>query len=259
MTRAAIPLFALVLLVGAPSASWARALLTSVSGIVQVRDAASDKWLVIKAVPQDLSDGETVRTGMKSQATLTFSDGSRIELGSNASFALEESAPNRSSIRLAFGTIKAFVQKIASRQFKVRTPTAVCSVRGTEFRVEVQQGGRTVVDLYKGLLGVQDQKGQQILLHPNERVEVDLRGMSSPAGLPSQGAQNRANFQSVMRKEMALDMSKEQVMAAAVNELKTAEFQQATTSSSSSSSTSAPSASTTSTTSARSTRRCRPT
>ena len=99
-------------------------------------------------------------------------------------------------------------------------------MRGTEFGVQVLSGGRTVVDLYKGLLGVEDRRGQQVLLHPNERLQVDLRGLGTPNALPSQRAQERNRFHSLMQREMALDMSKQQVMAAAVNEIKAAEFQQ---------------------------------
>src|SRR5258706_460949 len=140
-------------------------------------------------------------------------------------FTLEESTDKRSALQLGIGVLKAFVQKLGSRRFQVRTPTAVCSVRGTEFRVEVLSGGRTTVDLYKGLLGVEDHRGQQVLLHPSERLQVDLRGLGSLSALPNQASVQKAQFHSIMQREMALDMSKEQVMASAVNELKTAEFQ----------------------------------
>ena len=225
--RAAAFLFVMPLLWGgmATEAS-AAAFLSKVGGIVQHRAAGTDRWNLVKSVPQDLQGGDTVRTGVRASATLSFDDGSKVDLGPNSSFILEESSSGRSRIKLSFGSLRAFVQKLQARQFQVRTPTAVCSVRGTEFRVEVQNGGRTVIDLYKGLLGVEDGRGQQVLMHPNERLEVDTRGMGAPSGLPSQGQIQKSQFHSVMRREMSLDMSKEEVQAAAAREIKLAEFQQ---------------------------------
>lgn len=200
--------------------------LTKVSGIVQIQSSNSLGWVVVKNVPLQLTTGDVIRTGFKAEATIVFSEGSRVELGGNANFTLEDTQENHSGMMLGAGTLRAFVKKLAARTFQVKTPTAVCSVRGTEFRVEVQGGGRTIVDLYKGLLGVEDHRGQQVLLHPNERLEVDLRGMGNPGAMPTQTQINKSGFHSVMRREMSLDMSKEEVQAAAAKEIKLAEFQQ---------------------------------
>jgi hypothetical protein len=206
--------------------AFAGAYLSKTSGIVQIQHSGSDRWDMVRDLPQPLVNEDTVRTGQRAAATLSFDDGSRVELGGNATFTLEEATRGRSLLRLNFGAIKAFVSKIASRRFDVKTPTAVCSVRGTEFRVEVMAGGRTQVDLFKGLLAVEDRRGNQILLHPNERVQVDLRGLNKAGGLPSQKQQRQSEFHQLMQKEMAISMSKADVMAAAAREVKLAEFQQ---------------------------------
>ncbi|MBI3551757.1 MAG: FecR domain-containing protein [Elusimicrobia bacterium] len=215
-----------VLLFFGPGSAWAGAYLSKATGIVQLQRSGSERWDMVRDLPLDLVDQDTVRTGQRAQATLSFEDGSRVELGGNATFTLEEASRGRSAIRLNFGAIKAFVQKMASRRFEVKTPTAVCSVRGTEFRVEVLSGGRTIVDLYKGLLGVEDRRGQQILLHPNERIQIDLRGLNKPGGVPSQGQQKQSQFHQLMQREMAIEMSKADVLSAAAREIKLAEFQQ---------------------------------
>jgi hypothetical protein len=204
----------------------AGAYLSKAAGVVQVKRAGAGDWDMVKSIPLDLVPADSVRTGTRAQATLSFADGSRIELGPNSSFMLEDASDGKSSIKLGFGWLKAFVTKVNKRRFQVKTPTAVCSVRGTEFRVEVDRGGRTTVDLYRGLLGVEDNRGNQVLLHPNERLQVDLRGVGSPATVPSQSQIQQSNFQTVMRKEMVLDMSKQQVLDAAAREIKLAEFQQ---------------------------------
>ncbi len=204
----------------------ASAYISKVSGIVQLQHSGTDRWELVRDVPLDVADQDSVRTGRGAQTTLSFDDGSRVELGPNATFTLEESSRGRSSIKLNFGALKAFVQRIAARRFEVKTPTAVCSVRGTEFKVEVLAGGQTVVDLYKGLLAVEDRRGQQILLHPNETIHVDLRGLNKAAGLPTKNQARQTAFHAIMQREMGLELSKHEILASAAREVKLAEFQQ---------------------------------
>ncbi|MBI5209463.1 MAG: FecR domain-containing protein [Elusimicrobia bacterium] len=209
-----------------PPEAWSATQLSEFSGIVQLKAGDAAFWVQVEKVPLDLNPGDGVRTGEKGKASVTFSDGSRVDIGGNGYFLLDESSAKQTGIRLMLGALRANVAKLLSRQFSVRTPTAVCSVRGTEFQVAVFEGGRTSVDLYKGLLAVSDQKGQQILLKPGQKLEVDMRGLGSPAEIPSQSQARSGKFHTVMRREMSLDMSKEEVQAAAAREIKLAEYQQ---------------------------------
>ncbi|MBI4679189.1 MAG: FecR domain-containing protein [Elusimicrobia bacterium] len=204
----------------------AAARLADYSGVVQVKTPYALEWTQVDKVPVDLGPGDAVRTGSAGKATVVFEDGSRIELSASASFTLEDSSPRGTGVKLFMGALRAKVERLLTRRFTVRTPTAVCSVRGTEFQVEVQEGGRTSVDLYKGLLAVEDSRGQQILLKQGQRLEVDLRGIGRPTEIPSQTQVRSGQFHSVMRREMSLDMSKEEVQAAAAREIKLAEYQQ---------------------------------
>lgn len=219
-------LLLLPLLFSLVPAAWGGAALVKVSGVVQVRRAGSDRWELARGLPEELLPDDSVRTGQRAQATVAFADGSHVELGAAAVLTLDEAATGRSAVKLGFGVLKAYVEKLAGRRFEVQTPTAVCAVRGTEFRVEVMSGGRTVVDLYKGLLGVEDRRGQQILLHPNETISVDLRGLGKAAVAPTPGQRTQSRFHELMQRENALVMSKAEVMAAAAREVKLAEFQQ---------------------------------
>lgn len=215
-------------LLWAPVAAWGGATLSKVSGVVQLRGGGQGDWRTVPAAPHPVSDGDTVRTAVGAEAVLEIEGSGKIELGPNSTFTLERAVKAEGSfLRLEFGRLKAFVNRLAgSQRFQVKTPTAVCSVRGTEFQIEVLSGGRTVIDLYKGLLAVEDGRGQQILLHPNERLRVDASGLGAPGISPTQSEARRESFQSVMRREMSLDMSKEEVLAAAAREIKLAEFQQ---------------------------------
>lgn len=200
--------------------------LTALSGIAQKRGANDKNWGIIPGVPFVLAVGDSLRTGYGAKATVTFDDGSRIELADNSSFTIPKTDSLESGGILNIGKLKAFVNKMLERRFVIRTPTAVCSVRGTEFQVQVFSGGRTVVDLYKGLLGVEDNRGQQLLLHPRERVDVDKNGLGRAALVPTPTQQQRSQLHNVMRREMGFDMSKEAVQAAAAKEIQLAEYQQ---------------------------------
>src|SRR4051794_30604997 len=95
--RRAIGLCA-VLLCLAPSRARAAASLTKVVGFVQVQLANTHRWDVVKGVPLELSEGDTVKTALKAEATVTFKDGSRVELAANSAFTLEEASETRSSL-----------------------------------------------------------------------------------------------------------------------------------------------------------------
>ncbi|MFA6030147.1 MAG: FecR family protein [Elusimicrobiota bacterium] len=218
-------LLPVLFLLALPASAFAEAVLRAATGVVQTRSGVG-LWLNVERLPVRLADGDQVRTGAKARTTIVFADDSRIELGPDTVFILEDSGPNRSAMRLRMGRLRAWVQRQFSRRFEVRSPTAVCSVRGTEFQVSVAAGGRTTVDLFKGLLGVEDNRGRQILLHPGERIGVDLRGMGAQERSPSQREALRGAFHAQMRREVALDMSREQVLAAAAQEARLAEYQQ---------------------------------
>ncbi|MBI4056451.1 MAG: FecR domain-containing protein, partial [Elusimicrobia bacterium] len=200
--------------------------LSSSQGTVEVQQARSTDWVRAEA-PFPLNMGDRVRTGRRAKAQISLQDGSRLELGRSSSFEVGSMGSTLSSLRLTWGRLKAWVSHVADRRFEVRTPTAVAAVRGTEFEIQYH-GGTTSVDLYNGLLAVSDNHGNEVLLKPNEHIEVAQR-IGTPRSLSdAQGAQNQADRQD-LRREVGLDMSKEEVQAAAAKEIKLAEFQQGKT------------------------------
>ncbi len=165
---------------------------------------------MVSKTPYPVEPGETIRTTSRANAVLTFEDGSRVELAGNSSFTLEETASSSYSMGLGFGRLKAFVEKIAARRPRVRTPpSAVSAVRGTEFQVEVLGDGTTNVDLYKGLLAVDDNHGRQILLHPNETTRINMMGLGASKRTPTRREIQRARFRDMVHGEIAHDMRRQ--------------------------------------------------
>lgn len=210
-------------------AGWAQAqqaTLSSMQGTVELQPQGTAIWAKIPQPPAQLRDGDQVRTGARSKCGISFPDGSRIELKENASFALGKVDASQSAMEMKLGTMKAWVQKAAAREFKVKTPSAVCAVRGTEFSVDVRQDGTTAVELYKGLLGVTDNRGNELLLQPGQRLEVDPRQMGAPTNIQEHRESKNEGERQEIRKEVGLEMTKDEILAAAAQELKLAEYQQ---------------------------------
>ncbi|MFA6030151.1 MAG: FecR family protein [Elusimicrobiota bacterium] len=202
--------------------------LTSVEGKVYLRGTGSVLWNEV-AVNREVQPGEELKTDPGARAVLTFDDGSRVEIGPRSSFQLENAAANDARMRIGVGWMKAMVSKVLSRRFSVRTPTAVCSVRGTEFDVSVRDDGRTSVDLFKGSLGVADNRGSEVLLKEGQRVDVDQGGVGrvgAIGGKADDGGPADSKERQALKREVGLEMTKEEVQAAAALEQKNAVYQQ---------------------------------
>ncbi|MFC1679573.1 FecR domain-containing protein [Elusimicrobiota bacterium] len=222
-------LFSFLLPILIPADASAAAKIADFSGHVRVQQAGKKEMRVVRASPFPLGSGDLVRTGPGAKAVILLDGGSRLELGAEAHFVLEKSSPKETQTFLKWGLLRSWIKKMGYRGFTVRTPTAVCSVRGTEFRVQARMNGMTSVDLFKGLLDVTDKRGKTFTLQPGQRIETDYMG--ARGGGPQKAklhrrAPPRTSLQSNARHEVGLDMKKEAVLAAAARELKLAEYQQ---------------------------------
>ncbi|MBI4248005.1 MAG: FecR domain-containing protein [Elusimicrobia bacterium] len=213
----------------APISALAATVVSAARGRVEFKESGERRWRRVR-VPQTLSSGDQVRTGWVSSAEIRFDDGSKMVVGANGSFMLEKSESALQQVRMNLGKLRAWVRKRSARSFRVQTPTAVCAVRGTEFSVDVARGsGNTRVDLYNGLLAVSDNRGRELLLTPNQSVQVTPGGMSAPRRFSDMQRSLQTQTRQEMRQEVSLEMSKEEVLSAAAREMKMAEYQQGKT------------------------------
>lgn len=216
------PLLAAAIVAFAASIADAATTISFLSGKVSRQRAGVWDDVSIGAV---LQGGDVVSTAKGGRATLTFDDGTRVDLGPGSSMSVRETSAENSRLELTLGKLKAWVSKVKTRKFDVKTPTAVCSVRGTEFEIRVDNGGRTNVQMYEGLLAVSDGRGNETLLKDNQSIQVTERGLGQVSGDSRQSeAGDRAR--EAARREVGLEMSKEQVQAAAAIEAKNAVYQE---------------------------------
>ena len=202
------------------------ATLTAANGRIYFLRAGSAGWGPAQA-GQVLAPGDRVRTESGARAQVTFPDGTKIEIGPNGSFTLQESGTKGSTLQLSIGFLRAWVAKRVDQQFKVRTPTAVCSVRGTEFTVDVNPQGDTRVEMFSGLLAVADQNGNEALVKEGQTIGVTGQGLGQVQGAgAAQEGQGPESKREALRREVGLGQSKEDVQAAAALEQKNAVYQQ---------------------------------
>ncbi|MBI4051208.1 MAG: FecR domain-containing protein, partial [Elusimicrobia bacterium] len=151
----------------------AKTQIITTEGTVEVQRSGSDQWVRADVLPYSLDPSDKLRTLRRSKALLLFDDQSRIELSPKSTFILEQTGVSQIGMRLDLGRLRAWVSKRAGRRFEVRTPVAVAAVRGTEFGVEVRDAITSIVEVYSGLVAVRGMAGDEVLLNPLERVEVD--------------------------------------------------------------------------------------
>ncbi len=249
------------------TASRAQVDIVARQGNVEVFLPRTQSWSRVNEVPWRVQKGDKVRTGGGSTAALETRDGSKILLGASSEFEAESSAEagGPAHFKLALGTLKAWVTKSLNRRFQVRTPTAVCAVRGTQFSVDVAASRATLIDVSEGVVGVKTLLGEEIELgdgrtmrsirvlpdQPLERA-AERAAAAPPAKAPAPKAAPAPKIIAAVRKpkeqketsaplsvddefrkeverEVALGQSKEAVQAAAAVEARRAEYQEGKT------------------------------
>jgi hypothetical protein len=133
-----------------------------------------------------------IRTGSNSRATVTFFDGSTIDLEGDTEITLSElgfspdSSITNIRVQQEIGETLNRVKKLVDPKsgYSVDTPAAVAAVRGTTFVVRVELDGKTFVGNIEGLVSVIAQ-GLEVNVTPGSHVMVVT---GQPPGLVEPGA-----------------------------------------------------------------------
>ena len=98
-----------------------------------------------------LNIGDRLRTGLRSRATLRWSDLSVARVDELTSMELQppEAARTKPQLELKSGATYFFSRE-KPEEIQFRTPVASGAIRGTEFNLAVEENGRTVVSLIHG-------------------------------------------------------------------------------------------------------------
>lgn len=121
---------------------------------------------------------QIVITGPDGFAVFQVSDGSTFEVFPNARVVFRENPGSwRDLLDLLLGRVKVHIQKLGGQPNynRVRTPTAVISVRGTVFDVAIEdEDDTTLVSVEEGQVGVQHlfRPGPERILNEGESIRV---------------------------------------------------------------------------------------
>jgi len=182
-----------------------------------------------------LQENDSVRTGTSGKASLVLDTGSQIDIGPSTKVQIAKLTDTDTLLDMAMGELTNKVEKLKEENvsFAVKTPASVCAVRGTKFSVIVDKSGKTRVNVFAGVVSAREISGigEEIYIRQNQFLEI------LPGVAPEQAAD--LSFAPTVREvlmtkaeflnEVRMDMTKEQVQAAAATEIKNAEYEQGKT------------------------------
>lgn len=197
-----------VLIVSSPSPAYAQRV-----GTVSVVDGSATIGGRRARVGAAVNRGDLVKTARGGKVRIVFADQSIISVGSGSSLTINEYVYNpstqrrRSRMRLLFGKVKAFVNRLSGgSDFNVTTSTAVIGVRGTVFIVWAVSDQVTRVAVFQDSVEVQSfyNPSESVLLSPNTMTSVrKMGGPSAAAGITPQDT--RDFNQGIMSSDTGVD------------------------------------------------------
>lgn len=136
-----------------------------------------DGELWVLAEGQAVRSGQVLTTGPDGYAQLQLSDQSVIEVFPNSRVVLQANPFNwHELLDLYLGKIRLRIQKLTNGDppYRVTTPTAVISVRGTVFDVDVNAGQETLVQVENGSVSVRHRlmPGKEITVEAGQSLRV---------------------------------------------------------------------------------------
>lgn len=155
------------------SAAWAQ----TACEVLAVRGEATQADGRPLAAGDKLDVGATLRTGAAGRVRLKFSDGSIVVLADNSqlrivAYAAPAGQARAAELLLEMGLVGQRVTPSAGGSWRVRTPTAVTAVRGTEFSVEVGDDRATAVHVKAGEVDVEPSGPQTRGIKPRPPVRL---------------------------------------------------------------------------------------
>lgn len=141
----------------------------ALSGQGQTRAGEAAPWQAA-VLSQHLGGGADVRTLALSSAALLLADRTQIRMAAQAQVRLCESRPERTLLELMAGRLWARTKKTPA-SLQLRTPAVTAVVRGTDWDVEVEQGGRTTLTVLSGRVELSNEQGR-VELGPAEQGVV---------------------------------------------------------------------------------------
>ncbi len=134
---------------------------TFVLGDAKAQAEGRGDWVPLKS-GDEVSQNSNIRTGEDSALEIAFSDGSIFVLKADTEIGIRQAEQALGSyffrdLYLKVGRVISRIKEAtgASSRYKVRTPSAIASVRGTEFRVAVDGEEKTLTEVVERTVTVE--------------------------------------------------------------------------------------------------------
>ncbi|MBR7801717.1 FecR domain-containing protein [Undibacterium fentianense] len=156
--------------------------------VMEIKKNGSESNLAMGNVVQE---GSQLKTGKNGFLTLSLPDNSRISIPSNSQVAIAKlrmakyTRSPRTEIRLVQGKVESKVSPLSSNRgrFEVTSPLAIAGVRGTHFRVGVNENGIGNEVLEGGVAVGQQEKPNALVLPAGQGNIINKTGVGNPVAL----------------------------------------------------------------------------
>lgn len=191
-------LLALLLGLGASAARAAQTgCFYDLRGEVSVQKGGAGGWRsALKG--EALAEGDKVRTGGSGACDLLMKDGTFVKVDPGSEASVESLVATKEERTFSFSLLKgkalwmvAKLKKDLKSSFRVRTPSAVCAVRGTDFATVVSSSGVLDLGLFDGQVAVSATGAEKVLL-PGGQLTAGEAGLEAQDRLgPAMRAEER--------------------------------------------------------------------
>ncbi len=153
------------------------AFVAGITGKAQYKEKEEDEW-VDAELNMCVYVGDIVRTMKDSGLALQFGKKTTMKVNALSQFVIstmdpKKPAPNQVNFKVGESYAK-IDDKDTKTVFTVKTPTAVCGVRGTKFDVVVDEDGKSKVSVLEGVVSVFNELGE-VLAEAGMSTEI-LKG-----------------------------------------------------------------------------------
>lgn len=154
-----------------------------VSRILHTAQAVTEGDTHDLSANSDIHLNDVIMTGEDARLEITFTDGTLVTLGENASLVIDnfvyQPSANQSLVDLAikgaFRFITGQAGRLSQSTIAVRTPFAIIGVRGTDFFGGPLDGQFGVL-LFEGAVAVTNQQGEAVLDRPGQGTNIAAPG-----------------------------------------------------------------------------------
>jgi outer membrane receptor protein involved in Fe transport len=152
------------------------ATLLTIEGKVEVARQGGAPWSLAQT-NMVLRIGDRLRTGLRSRATLRWSEMSVVRVNQLTSLELQPppAGGDKPQLELKSGATYFFSRERPG-EIHFQTPVASGAIRGTEFHLGVEEDGRSVLALLDGEVALQNPRGE-VLLKSGEQGTVERNGV----------------------------------------------------------------------------------